>query len=810
MAFVNGSDPHDASTWRGRWCWTARRVPRPWNTYACFRKAVELSGRPTRAVVRISADARYTLYVNGRRIHHGPARSFPGRQSFDTLDLADHLDFGTNVIAAVVHQFGTPTSLARYRDASGFVLDGVVELDGADEPVPLHTPEGWLVRDARGWRQDVARVSADLGFQEHFDADADPVSWLTHDYAATEADGWKAPVVVAPVGGHPWVTMEPRGVPPLADEVQAFESIVAQFGGENARGYKVATDVYGAVLQEQRRKAKALLEGPDAMLRDDDQSTTLAPPPDGQFHMVVLDLGTIRTAHLILDLADAAGDEIIDVLYSDRLDKSSAPPPADAQYAPGDRYRCRPGPQRWEPFCPKGFRYASLIFRNVEQPLKIRHVGARVVRAALEQVGAFECSDATLNGIYNAATQTLRACCLDALVDSPGRSQAQRWPHARITARALAYAFGDVSLLERGIRQLAQSQAADGSLHSHPPADDPRGRSVDAALAWIEAIWDHHFHTGRTDLLRCSTATLADVLRFFEGHETSGGVIGDFTGFDLLLDAREVPLHRDDCSGPLNLLYLRALRRASAIYDVLGLEAEATRSTHKADALAKSLNERLWDAKAKGWKDGIALPGGEVSKDHPPTVNQLSVHASALAVLLKLKPETDQAVARDVIFRAMRTRRTKTVSPLPLFAGDALAALVEAGLRGEAIDLIRAKWGPMVADGSRTLWEDWDGSGSRCFAPSAAPLYVLVQQVLGVTPVEAGWKRVRIAPLVGSLEFARGVVPCPLGPVQVEWEKVAEDQLAVRVDLPDAVEGQFVGPLGETRDLASGVSEFHT
>ena len=36
-------------------------------------------------------------------------------------------------------------------------------------------------------------------------------------------------------------------------------------------------------------------------------------------------LGTYRTGHLILDIAQAAGDEIIDVIFSEDLDKSGAP-----------------------------------------------------------------------------------------------------------------------------------------------------------------------------------------------------------------------------------------------------------------------------------------------------------------------------------------------------------------------------------------------------------------------------------------------------------------------------------------------------
>ncbi len=800
MTLSTGSDSNVDRPWRATWCWTARRSSRPWNLYALFRSRVLLPAKPSSAIVRISADARYTLYVNGRRVHQGPARCRPGIQSYDEINLADVLQGGPNALCAIVHQFGVPTAQSAYRDASGFLLDGLAEIDGQE--IPLHTPDGWLCREALGWRKNVVRLSDDLGFQEHFDADADPIDWLGADYQATEASGWRAPVIVAPVGGYPWVKMSPRGIPLLADQVMSFSSIVAQFTGENARGYKVAEDVFHLPIQETRKKAKIPIENPEAMLRDDDQPGILAPPADGEFHMAVLDLGQARTAHIVLDVMEAAGDEIIDILYTSALDRNQSPLVDETGPALADRYRCRPGPQRWESFAPRGFRYATLILRNVEKPLKLRHIGIRSIRAAIDPIGTFACNDEILTAIHKAGVETLRACMLDGYVDSPERSQAQRWPDLAAQSRAAEYCFADHSLLHRAIVLAARSQAADGSLHACAPADDPHGRVIDGMLAWIGSLWDYYFHTGQTALPRDCRETLDRLLDFLTAHERLDGLIGGFAGFEIAIDARD--LHKTELSATLNLLYLQSLRHAAGIYQVLDLHSESDRITARADALARALVKHLWDPKAKVWKDGI----------DPQTlkpVDGISVHANALAVLLRLAPEQRGDVARDVILKGMRAKRGKLIAASPAFGGYVLDALIEAGLRAEAIDLIRDKWGAMIADGATTLWQEWNGdTGSRCFSAAAAPVALLAQQVLGVTPVAVGWKKVRIAPLVGKLEFARGAVPTSLGPIRVEWEKVGDDQLAVRVELPEGMDGEFVGPLGEARDLKAGATEFHT
>jgi hypothetical protein len=140
-----------------------------------------------------------------------------------------------------------------------------------------------------------------------------------------------------------------------------------------------------------------------------------------------------------------------------------------------------------------------------------------------------------------------------------------------------------------------------------------------------------------------------------------------------------------------------------------------------------------------------------------------------------------------------------------------LEALFEAGMFDDVIEIIGDKWGEMIDAGATTFWELWEVTNeSRCHAWSASPVYHLMQTVLGVLPTEPGWRRVRIAPHPGKLEFAKGVVPTPLGRIRVEWEKAGEDQLVMRIELPPGMDGDFIGPLGESRTLKRGLNEFHT
>jgi hypothetical protein len=789
--------------WTAQWCWTGH-IARPWNTYVYFRRLIDLPSTPGRVVVRVSADALYTLYVNQQRVHQGPARSFPGKKGFDTLDLTGLFHAGKNVIAVIAHQFGAPTFFSVFRDASGFLFDGSADCDG--QAIPLHTPHDWLCRPALGWRQNVARNSIQLGFQEHFDADADPVNWMHADYDATEEQGWKSPWLIGPVGTHPWLLLEPRGVPLLADHVEPLTAVIAQFRGENPRGYKVVDDVYHLVNADDFKKDNDALKNPVGMLLADDSFTIIDPPPEGEFIAATLDLGTYRTGHILLDIADAAGDEIIDLLFCEELEKSQLPlllAATHCQEAQSLRYRCRPGEQKWESFHYIGMRYLLVIFRNVEnKALKVRRIAVRQVHTAFESAGSFTCSDEKLNQIWNVGRNTQLNCSFDAFVDCPWREQAMWWGDSRVQAQVTAYTFGDTSLLERGIRLIAQSQSPDGALHAHAPADIPRHRLPDFMMTWIGTLWDHYELTGRTDLLRENIDTIHRLFEFFQAHESPDGLIGSFEGYWMFLDWASI--FKGDYSAPFNLLYLQATRQAAQICNLLEMEESAENYSAKAKTLEASIEKFFWDIKHKTWRDGFDVATGK-------QVEQVSQHTNTLAILLGLKPETHADLARNVLLKSAKSKRTKILTASPFFYAYVLQAMVQQGLIEEVLEIISEKWGTFLDLGATTFHELWNVTiESRCHAWSSSPVYHLMQIVLGVRPLTPGWTKLRIAPFPGQLEFARGVIPTPRGPLKIEWEKAGEDQLAVRLDVPDGLEVEFVSPDGHSRDIEPGANEFHT
>ncbi len=110
-----------------------------------FRRTLELSTVPASYIVRVSADNRFVLYVNGERVGDGPARGDLGHWRYERYDLAPFLRAGSNFITATVWNFGIYAPVAQFSDRTAFLL----ESDATGE-AGISTPSGWQVEIEEG------------------------------------------------------------------------------------------------------------------------------------------------------------------------------------------------------------------------------------------------------------------------------------------------------------------------------------------------------------------------------------------------------------------------------------------------------------------------------------------------------------------------------------------------------------------------------------------------------------------------------------------------------------------------------------
>ena len=142
----------------------------------------------------------------------------------------------------------------------------------------------------------------------------------------------------------------------------------------------------------------------------------------------------------------------------------------------------------------------------------------------------------------------------------------------------------------------------------------------------------------------------------------------------------------------------------------------------------------------------------------------------------------------------------------------AISAMAEAGRRKEALEWISDYWGGMLRHDTTTFWEGYDarwpkdhfhahlqtdhGEGSfvsLCHGWSSGPTAWLMEHVLGIQPVAAGFTKATIRPDLCGLEWARGTEPCPQGLIKVDYRHEGSEFKA-RIEIPEGVTAQVSMP----------------
>ena len=142
------------------------------NRWVFFRRELELGEAPDAAILRITADSRYQLFINGTRIGRGPVRSPAHVQRYDTYDVNDALKPGTNVIAVLVHVYGSDTAWyeigPRYPRSifgdGGLWLEADIETGG--ETTTLLSDPDWHCLTSDAWEQDTPSAGWGQGLIE--------------------------------------------------------------------------------------------------------------------------------------------------------------------------------------------------------------------------------------------------------------------------------------------------------------------------------------------------------------------------------------------------------------------------------------------------------------------------------------------------------------------------------------------------------------------------------------------------------------------------------------------------------------------
>jgi alpha-L-rhamnosidase len=744
-----------------------------------FRRTLTLATVPASYLVRVSADNRFILYVNGQRVGDGPARGDLVHWRYERFDLAPLLKPGNNLIIATVWNFGVYAPVAQMSDRTAFLLESQAEKDES-----ISTPKGWMVEVEDG-HGPVPRVAN--GFYEYM------ASGSGEERDAARYDwNWDAP----DARGGAWVPAASAIRESIYEEVNKAHS--ADTTGDNPWG--LVPDTLPR-MEYSPTSAGAAVRADSADLRTFPASAVAVPA--GSHVHILLDRKTLTTAYPRLTVSGGKGAKIrltyAEALYDKEMHKGDRDDVGDRK-AVGivDSFLPDGGEHHtFEPLWWRTWRYLDLDIQTADEPLQLESLTANFTAYPFEERANFKSGDADLDKIWEISWRTARLDAHETYMDTPYYEQLQYIGDTRVQALISYAVAGDDRLGLQAMAAFDASRIPEGPTRSRYPSSLPQTIPT-FSLLYIGMLHDHWMYWPDPEPVREKLMGTRAVLSWFAHYEQPDGLLRQLPWWSFVdwVPSGEIPTYdanQESCTTTLE--YLGALNDAADLEQNLGDAVLATRYKDRAAHVRQGIFTKCWNAQ----RGMLADNQGQ---------KNFSQQSNILGVLYDVIPkESQQKVLRGVLAIEPGTTPDGVLSASYYFRFYLARALEHAGMADEYLASLDP-WRKLLPLHFSTWPEIPGNTRSDSHAWTAHPIYDLLTLVAGVEPDAPGFAQVRIAPHLGSLQSLTATYPHPQGDIKVEYERQGNG-LHATVTLPGKLAGKFVYN-GKTVPLKPGVNRIDT
>jgi len=505
--------------------------------------------------------------------------------------------------------------------------------------------------------------------------------------------------------------------------------------------------------------ASQLVTNPGALIYDNDEYTIVNPIGDGDIELAY-DLGHQSVGYYQLELIADQGVHIdinsIEYITGD----------GKLQHTGENRnslhYVTKQGVNRFTSLCRRSGRYVFVTIRNLTSSLKIRRLALIESTYPVNHIAALNCSDETLNRIWDISSRTLKLCTEDTFTDCPLYEQTLWVGDARNEALFAYTTFDAVDVGRRCIELAAQS------LNHYPITGCQVPSCWDCLLPawsflWSVSVWDYYWYTDDKKFLRRVYPAMIKNILGAEKHITHRGLFScdywnlfDWADID---DDHQTVLHN-------SMFLVGAIDSCLKVADALGRKTHTAWLQSLRDNLKKSINA-CWLESSNSYPDSI-------HEDDSPS-SRTCQHTSFLAILYDIIESKNLKAALDNLLSPPR-QMTRVGSPFAiLYLYETLEKLT---LDDHILESIYKSYTPMLAAGATTVWESFSTgtlahddfpTRSHCHGWSAAPLYFLPRIILGIKQTASGARSFTLSPRPNKLTSAAGRIATCKGPLEVNW-----------------------------------------
>jgi alpha-L-rhamnosidase len=792
--------------WKAKWIWYPERKTLP-NSIMKFRKLIYVESNVKEAKAFVSADSRYRLYINGKYIVRGPAPYDPMHMHYDIIDIGPYLKKGKNIIAILGYYIGISTNnYIRPQDLSttaAIIFQCYIEYE--NNKLEVVSDRTWRVKRSKAWRNRTNDCAFAIPqWNEVFDARDYEEKWIEVEFNDSV---WKDARELNISPGRPTIcsvrddlnTDDPT-VKAYYSEMQARTSFLERDIEllKEEKVYPVSVKAAGRI--HWNTEPENFFEYYEGNAFDIIEVKEINKDTDNYLKDLDLKEGSQESSFVIFDFEEdlvgrpffsVEGKEgaIIEITTAETVDKLFITP--EERRNPWSRYICKDGYQEFELNDYFVFRYVQVMIRSTKDSLKIKSVGA--VKQSYPHIlkGSFECSDKDISSLWNIGVNTVSILSQDTYI-SEARERQQYAGESTYGMLAIYYAFGGYRYARKYLTDMGNSQHPTGLLLGCWPSGDRLSRIKEAVLRyvywkphlielsmrWVIAVWDYYLYSGDRDLLaefypkiqrireRCHTLRNVDSSLINTAWDVDFWM--DHVGFE----------HKNGLVLCANCLYYGMLKTIGLISG----ELDDRKYKNDIKEELKKIKDELID---NYWSDTEKVFVYQIPEDNKDLINFLT---NTIALYYKIVPEGYEKSAAKRIFEDK-----SLVTPTPPLSHHSYLTSIEYDNGRYFLNELKTKWSRQSAViENKTFPELFDEDKvnyptSKAFNASLNPTYILSSEILGVKPVECGFRKFIVAPKTGGLKWAKGDIPTPNGTIRVSW-KVEDEEIDIEVSAPEKYE----------------------
>ncbi len=740
--------------------WNAHWISHPTtslNDYGVFhyRKKFFLKTKHSEFIVHVSGDNRYRLFVNGIEVAKGPSRGDLANWRFETIDIAEYLRVGDNVISSVVWNFGNFKPIAQVSLKTAFILKG----NGEKEDI-VNTNGSWKVLKNDSYASPTSKSPISVvGPGDVVNASKYPYGWNQIEF---DDNDWHVPISVGvgiPDGKFTYWNwnLVPNKISMLEYKLQRLKEV------ERSEELKVCSQFLEGISPITIPSNSSV-----KILFDQTHLTTAYPE-------IIVSKG--KGAKIEIDYAEALVDEKgVKGNRDETLGKILPKDRTDIYYPDGNEKR------HFQPLWFRTYRYIEITITTKNEPVIIEDFYGYFTAYPLKEEAYFKSNDESLQAIWDIGWRTARLCAGETYYDCPYYEQLQYVGDTRIQALISLYVSNEDKLMKNAIEQFNNSLLPMGLTQSRYPSSEPQVIPP-FSLIWVYMVHDYWMHRDDVEFVEDQLLGVQNVLYWYEREIDKIGLLGGMDWWNFV-DWSFGPWNNsepkggtppgaiDGSSSIISLQYILALQNASELFQFFGKIELAKHYKKLSKKLSKKVYENCW-SREKGLLADT------------PEKKSFSQHANIFAILTEL---FDQEKSKVIIEKILNDKSiTQTTFYFKFYL---VRAMVKAG-RGDDYLKLLDDWQQMINLGLTTFAETPEPTRSDCHAWSAHPNYDFLATVCGIMPASPGFNSLIIEPHFGNLEFIEGKMSHPNGDIVVKFKKIDENSIEGVIIVPENLNAKF-------------------